>query len=196
MCILITLYHIKTHSRNRTCHLVQQGYTNKSMAIDLSMFLYDNLCKDYCLMHIIRCNCCAPNQSHPVYMFESCITQPNLPNQSVSDDYHIETHWRELPSRQTSLLCQYNMLQYSVTLLTTFIGGGRALSDYHRQALFLVATIVKHTTELCWTYLSAKTCAMCFNIIDWLLSFWPPIKAPILIGGLRIHPYRVTPQTL
>jgi hypothetical protein len=91
VCILITLYHIKTHSRNRTCHLVQQGYTNKSMAIDLSMFLYDNLCKDCCLMHMISYNCCAPNQSHPVYMFESCITQPNLPNQSVSDDYHIET---------------------------------------------------------------------------------------------------------
>ncbi len=35
-----------------------------------------------------------------------------------------------------------NVLQYSVTLLTTFIGWGRALSDCHRQALFLVATTV------------------------------------------------------
>ena len=26
--------------------------------------------------------------------------------------YHIETHLRELPLRQTSLLCQYNVLQY------------------------------------------------------------------------------------
>ena len=77
-----------------------------------------------------------------------------------------------------------NMLQYSVTLLTTFIGGGRALSDCHGQALFLVATIVKHTTELCWTYLSAKTCAMCFNIIDRLLSFWPSIRAPFKFGGV------------
>jgi hypothetical protein len=93
-------------------------------------------------MHMIRCNCCAPNQSHPVYMFESCITQPNLPNQSVSDDYHIETHY-SFPSSLG------NVLQYSVTLLTTFIGGGRALSDCHRQALFQVATIVKHTAELC-----------------------------------------------
>ena len=38
-----------------------------------------------------------------------------------------------------------NVLQYSVTLLTTFNGWGRALSDCHRQALFLVATILKHT---------------------------------------------------
>lgn len=34
-----------------------------------------------------------------------------------------------------------NMLQYSVTLLTTFIGWGRALSDCQRQALFLLASI-------------------------------------------------------
>lgn len=39
------------------------------------------------------------------------------------------------------------MLNYSVTLLTTFNGGGRALSDCQRQALFLVATIVEHTGE-------------------------------------------------
>ena len=32
--------HIETHSRNRTCHLVQQGYTNKPLAIDLNVFLY------------------------------------------------------------------------------------------------------------------------------------------------------------
>ena len=35
-----------------------------------------------------------------------------------------------------------NVFQYSVTLLTTFNGWGRALSDCQRQALFLVATKV------------------------------------------------------
>ena len=34
--------------------------------------------------------------------------------------HHIETHWRELPLRQTSLLCQYNMLQYSDPLWKGF----------------------------------------------------------------------------
>lgn len=62
---------------------------------------------------------------------------------------HIETHYNS-QFNGTELTWhekRYNMFQYGVTLLTTFNGWGRALSDCPRQALFLVATILKHTTS-------------------------------------------------
>jgi hypothetical protein len=82
------------------------------------------------LINHIRCTCSNHILPNLTYQISQSLTITILKHTNDIGNWISLSYWTNFS----------NVLQYSVTLLTTFNGWGRALSDCHRQALFLVAT--------------------------------------------------------